>query len=424
MQLSNYIIVAAIEVYIVLLVVGVLLVFHTRKQRQLIRRQQEKLQQLILALKKLKLPPAPTQVTGNTYKTHIHAQLTATRNHYAGLSPPTDITGEPDPQSTPAQKAIALRYKFLQLEESAIAKGDGPLKIDWSAFEKAWNEIPENTTSDATADELATCKKRIDNLEKFKILFFDMEKQWQTAKSQAEEYYQQLSTMAVNVDDQDRFADLLEGYHRVYSEIDGGFNQGTAVLNAKLTTPEAPQVITVNRVDPKTGEEIIKLRNVAADQHRIINQLQRKLEAAVTAEAKEAVINELQQQLQRQIRFVQESETCIQLLEDELASASEKMNKQQQLIDTAKTAQQENVRIKETLYNFTQESKELIASIANLELENEGLRANLHKLESHPTETLYADNNDALQTVEIELANLRGQYAELEEKYLDLRLKK
>lgn len=424
MQLSNYIIVAAIEVYIVLLVVGVLLVFHTRKQRQLIRRLQEKLQQLILALKKLKLPPASTQVTGNTYKTHIHAQLTATRNHYAGLSPPADITGEPDPQSTPAQKAIALRYKFLQLEESAISKGDGPLKIDWDAFEKAWHELSGDAVTDASADELATCKKRIENLEKFKTLFFDMEKQWQNAKSQAEEYYQQLSAMAVNVDDQDRFVDLLEGYHRVYGEIDGGFNQGKTVLNAKLTNPEAPQVITVTRMDPKSGEEIIKLRNVAADQHRIINQLQRKLEAAVTAEAKEVVINELQQQLQRQIRFVQESETCIQLLEDELSSASEKVNKQQHLIDTANTVQQENLRIKETLYNFTQESKELVAHINSLEQENERLRTSLHKLESQPTETLYADNSDVLQTVQIELANLQGQYAELEEKYLDLRLKK
>lgn len=423
MQLSNYIIVAAIEVYIVLLIVGILLMLQTRKQRQLIRRQQEKLKQLILALKKLKLPPAAIQVTGNTYKTHIHAQLTATRNHYAGLSPSRDLSQEPDSESTPAQKAIALRYKFLQLEESAIAKGDGPLKINWDAFEEAWKEIPKDSASDLNADELATCKKRIDNLEKFKTLFFDMEKQWQNAKSQAEEYYRLLSAITVNADDQDRFVDLLESYHRVYDDVDGGFDQGSAI-KATLSTTDAPKVITLTRVDPKTGEEIIKLRNVAADQHRIINQLQRKLEGAVTAEAKEVVINELQQQLQRQIRFVKESETCIQLLEDELASTSEKINKQQQLLDTASTAQQENLRIKETLHNFTRESKDLIASIGSLELENERLKANLHKLEAQPTEISPKSNSEALRAAQAELANLQGQYAELEEKYLELRLKR
>jgi hypothetical protein len=272
------------------------------------------------------------------------------------------------------------------------------------------------------AEELANVKKRVENLEKFKKLFFDMEQQWQDAKKQAQDYYQQLLAMAGNVDDKDGFVDLLENYHRVYSDIDGGFDQGKYVAS-KSNPPGDPQIITVTRIDPRAGDEIVKLRNVAADQHRIISQLQRKLEEAVTAEAKEIVINELQQQLQRQVRFVQESETCIQLLEDELAVASEKLNQQQQQLDVENTAQQENVRIKETLHNFTQESKELIASIVNLEQENERLKTNQQKPQSTVTDRSAVGDSEALKEAQAELLALQGQYAELEEKYLNLRLK-
>lgn len=418
MQLSNYIILAIIEIYVLLIIVGVVLLFHARKQRQLIRRQHEKLQVLIAQLRALKLPPAPLVAGGSTYKTHINAQLTATRNRYAGLSPTTDITTAPPPDSSLAQLALALRYKFLLAEDAAIIKGDGPLRIDWEVFEQSIADSLQATVPDINTEELANYKQRVENLEKFKQLFFDMEQQWQDAQAQAREYYNQLSMMTEGMSDPDQFIDILDRYQRVYGDIESAFNYG----RTGLTQTTQPSEIKIN-LNPHSTEEIRKLRNVAADQHRIINQLQRKLEEAITAEDKVAVIIELQQQLQRQTRFVQESETCVKLLEEELAAAMEKVNKQQlQLRRSAETVQ-ENGRIKEALQDFALESKSLIANLQNLEKENDILKSELQQLQAQTSANPPFESQNAVNKVQAELATLKNQYVELETKYLDLKLK-
>lgn len=416
MQLSNYIIFAAIEVFIVLIAIGAFLLMHAHKQRKLIRRQQEKLLLLVEELKRLKL--SPIEITGNTYKTHINSQITATRNRFTGTFPQEDITALQVHDCDPAQKALALRHQFLLVEEQAISKGDGPLQINWQAFVDGLLSVDGLGGDNSTADELAICRREIENLGKFRQLFFDMEQQWQDAQKEAQDYYTQLLAMADNVDNNEQFTDILERYHKVYNSVDEGFEHGRNNLLGNSTVEL--KTVEITRIDPRSNEEIIKLRNVAADQHRIISQLQKKLEQAVTAEAKAAIVTELEQQLQRQVRFVQESETCIKLLEDELSAATEKVNKQQQQLQNTIELQQENSRIKETLHNFTLESKELMGNIITVETENDALKAKVKPTNDQKNDT---PANEALKSAQSELISLKGQYADLEEKYLKLKLK-
>src|SRR5690606_2381526 len=109
------------------------------------------------------------------------------------------------------------------------------------------------------------------------------------AQAQAREYYNQLSMMAEGTDDPNRFIDVLDRYQQVYSDIESAFNYVRTDPDLHQATPQPEIKINLN---PHSTEEIRKLRNVAADQHRIINQLQRRLEEAVTAEDKVAVITE------------------------------------------------------------------------------------------------------------------------------------
>lgn len=421
MQLSNYTIVAAIEIYILLIIIGVVLFFRARKQRQLIRRQHEKLQHLVALLRKLKLPSAPLLTGGSTYKTYINAQLMATRNRYAGVSPDTDITTVSTSTGSLPQRALALRQKFLVAEEAAIIKGDGALKLDWEVFERTLTNSMNLVELDTSDDELVNLNKRVENLEKFKQLFFDMEKKWQDAQTQAREYFNQLAMMAEGVSDQDQFLDILDKYQKVYSEIDEAFDDGH---NGIVNNPLLPidQQVKIN-INPLSTAEIYKLRTVAADQHRIINQLQRKLEQAITAEDKAVVITELQQQLQRQTRFVQESETCVKLLEEELSVATEKVNKQQQQLQASAEIARENERIKETLQKFTLESKSLMASIVDVEKENEVLKIKLQQLQAQVSTSSSPQSQDAAKNLQSDFLALKNQYVELETKYLDLKLK-
>ena len=80
------------------------------------------------------------------------------------------------------------------------------------------------------------------------------------------------------------------------------------------------------------------------------------------------------------------------------------------------TAEEENQRMRELLHNFAFESKTLMTSIIELEQENDKLKRTL-------SENAGAKAAEALKSLQADHLILQTQYAELEEKYLQLRLK-
>src|SRR5690606_36765143 len=141
-----------------------------------------------------------------------------------------------------------------------------------------------------------TRDKRIGNLEKFKTLFFDLEKQWEEAQGQANIYHQQLTEMTRTLDNSEAFDTTLQQYHDIYHEINNQIIKGVNADNQ-----EAADTGQAARIDTKTSDELAKLRNVAADQHRIIGKLQKRLREAESAEQRELVIHDLETQLQQQL---------------------------------------------------------------------------------------------------------------------------
>ncbi len=319
-----------------------------------------------------------------------------------------------------------MRYAFLRAEELATTSVQGSEGY-WDIFKQTLEpllqtasepslpieeELEENPTD---SDELATYKKRVENLEKFKKLFFDLEKRWNEAQANAQGYYNELYAMADSVEDRERYEMLLGRYNDSFNDINQYIYATSGAING---VPQENKTINIIRQDPRAAEEIMKLRNVAADQYRVISNLQRKLEEAATAEEKDLVIKELEQQLQRQIRFVQESDTCVQLLEEELNKANEKIAEQEQQLDSDHHLEVENQLIKQTLHDFTKESKDLLANIEELEKQNDELKHNLDEVA--PVTSTPPATSAHIQT---ELTELRKQYAELEEKYLELKFK-
>jgi hypothetical protein len=429
MQLPTYLIVAAIEIYILLIIANLVLLFYVRRQRNLARRQQEKLQHIVGELEQLTLPPSSTKAADEqAYRHHIEAQLTATRHHYTQVTPDGDLSSAPTADQSAASKALWLRHKFLEAERAAIENGAEPHQIGWGIFSDQllplWNDASQSPhkveLEEASADntELEEYKQRVNNLEKFKQLFFTMEQQWEAADKQAQAYYQQLLAFGQGVENNQLFMELLEGYRHVYGDLTHSFEAGRSNFSPSAESA-TPLTVQVSRINTQSSEEIIRLRNVAADQHRTINQLHKKLEEAVTAEAKELVIQELKHQLQRQTRFVNESETCIQQLESELVTASEKINQQQQALLNATEAQIELDRAKELLEQFAEESKHFVADIFELETANDQLQSALTTTE--PTANNHEDKA-LVEVLQAELAALKKQYLELETRYLDLKL--
>ena len=425
MQVPTLILVVAIEIYLALLIATVVLIIYTIKQKKLIRRQQEKLRELIDTIKTTNIPAvAPAK----SYKQLINEQLEITQDRFALVAPRGDITAEQPIDLPISQRIIALRYAFLRAEELGTTEVPGSEGY-WNTFRQTLEpllhvtgvsdvslDLPLDSSLDlSSSEELEMYKKRVENLEKFKRLFFDLEKRWNEAQDNAQGYYNELYSMASDVTDKERYESLLGQYNNSYNEINHYIQDTNAAITGR---PVENKTINIIRQDPRAAEEIMKLRNVAADQYRIISNLQRKLEDAVTAEEKDLVIRELEQQLQRQVRFVQESDTCVQLLEEELNKAHEQIAKQEEMIGNDHHLEEENQRIKETLQSFTQESKELLGNLEELERENDQLKNDLEH-----TGTESGANPTNLQHIQTEFAELRKQYTELEEKYLELKFK-
>ena len=417
MQVPILILIIAIEIYVALLIAAFFLVIYAFKQKKLIRRQQDKLRELISTIN---ASSAPASTPAKTYKQQIYEQLEITQDRFALIAPRQEIANFQPSDQPVNQRIVALRYAFLRAEELGTTEVQGSEGY-WNIFRETLEPLlpttiePTESYTSESNEELEMYKKRVENLEKFKKLFFDLEKRWNEAQANAQGYYNELYAMADSVADREQYELLLGQYSNSYNDISHYIQSTNSALTGQ---PVENKTINIIRQDPRAAEEIMKLRNVAADQYRIINNLQRQLETAESAEEKEQVIKELEQQLQRQIRFVQESDTCVQLLEEELNKAHEQIAEQAKLLGKDHLLEEENQRIKETLQSFTQESKELLGNLEDLEKENDQLKSDLEQ-KSESTES----NPASIQKIQDEFAELRKQYTELEEKYLELKFK-
>lgn len=371
MQISTTILAIAIEVYLVLTLGLVVLFFFSIKQKKIIRRQQDKLLELIKEIRQASHTPAATSVDKG-YKFHLNKQLETTQNRFNLQTSDQNINEIQPFDASLEQRVLALRYAFLRAEELGTTEDVGS-EAYWNIFKQTLEPLlskPIETASNK--EELELYKQRVNNLEQFKKLFFDLEAQWNSAQTNAENQYLELMSYAGQTSDPLIYQQLLEGYRSNYGEF------GKSVLNtSSILGNNDSKTINIYRQDPNAAEEIIKLRNVAADQYRVINNLQRKLEEAISDEQKALVIQELEQQLQRHIRFVQESDTCVQLLEEELIKANEKIAEQEQLIVQSEQVGVENNQIKGKLHSFSLESKDLLATLESLEEENKQLKEQL-----------------------------------------------
>lgn len=428
MQFENIALIAAVEVAVVLLIFCLILGVQNHSLRKLIKKLQSRMSELVQELKVSKQtsntsessqpPAAPAQE--KSYTTYIDEQLIETKQHHTGLDPDRDIVLDLAPDSDIPKRSAALRYAVLLAEKEAFSPIlDADDVPDWSLIRNKYQQIfdfYEDYTADSSAsvdneeinslnEELINAKKRINNLERFKALYFELEEKWDASKEKAELHFKDLNNMASEVADEAKFKGLLESYHSAYSDIDDIIGGGQ----------ETDEVTT----EPGSGEggttelssgELRHLRSVAADQHKIITDLQAQLQAAITNEDKNNIVEGLKAELDKQKAFIQESETCIQLMEDELQT---KNNELEQLKGRLKTLP----GIRTQLQELKKQKDEYEIKVYSLTSDNRKLSKKLREEKG----SLAVDNGESAK-LKKELRDLEVRYANLEEKYLDLKL--
>lgn len=430
MQIDSIVLIAAAEVGAVLMIFCVILLVQNRSLRKLIKKLQTRMGEIVQDLKTATSSPPPpttsseesTQQSCQTYLNQVDEQLDITRAHHASLSPDRDIVLDLAPDTELPRRAAALRYAMLLAEKEALLAAVDPDidpdsdGLEWSKIRGKYQQIfdfyedytaePEGAADqeelDALNQELTNAKKRINNLEKFKALYFDLEELWEASKEKAKSHYKDLTELASEVDSGGKIESALESYHASYGTVDRIIQQGVG-------DPETI-IEKVAVTDEETAGELRHLRVVAADQHKLITELQVRLKNASTDEERVEIVEGLQGELEKQKRFMQESETCIQLMEDELNNANKELDQLKgrlKALPSIKTQLQEIRKTKDEyelkVYSLTSENRKLTKKLKDEK------RSVI--VESGETTKLKKD-----------IADLETRYASLEEKYLDLKI--
>lgn len=423
MQVSNWIIFGVAEVLALLVLICGFLLIHARTLKNLIGRLQDKLQSLAKDLKKTKQAYKEMEQSipeAISYPDVLEHQLEINREHHQSLNPDQDIALDLNPRSPLQRQLASLRHAFLITEKEASLSSETEGQPNWSVIETKLSSLmaffkAENSDQDRDGDteeieglraSLIESRQRIENLEKFKALFFDLEDKWQKAQRTASDYHQTLTDLAAQHPNQAAFEDILNNYQNSYKEF------GNALANdLSLTPANITQVVNSN--EAPTDDEIDRLKSVAANQHKLISELQHRLEIAYSAADKDALLEDMKSQLEQHSRYIEESDTCIKLLERELDEAHDEISelRQQPQSQTVRPDPQEKLAI------LLDERKMMNQTIENLQSENEQLVLQMQATLSEPSAN--GGSPELLQ----ELKQLQQQYTELESKYLELRMK-
>ena len=415
-------------------------------QRQNLRNSQQQNRELQQALAEKPV------VEPRSFLDYIEDEITLTREHHQSLNPDRDIVLDISQESPLERQAASLRHAFLLAEKEALYAGDGG-KTSWDVLDAKLGQIiafyeseqppavsagnddeeiqpldieQSGAADSALEEEIANYKKRIENLEKFKKLFFEMEKKWEASNRQADEYHEQILAMGMQLGGGEHFQDLMESYSRSYADFGLVMNDAAeAGRDDQVKVIERRTEVTVekSRSGPTVianQEEIDRLKNMAVDQHKVIIGLKKQLLEAKSAEAREKLIEELAAELEKQERFLKEAETCTELLENELSrTVAENETLRQQLEEgTVSDSMQEDFeRMKTMVADLTNESKEMLNTIAVLERENQQLKSQAGVSTEGDSQALQKKLRDLRQ----ELLNLQTQHIELEERYLELK---
>ncbi len=425
---ENIAVIISIEIAAILLVVCFLLLYKIRSLRELVKKLQSRMMELVNKIKNMHLLSKndAQEKDERTYIFHVNEELLKTRKYHAQLNSERDITLDISPDTELPKRAAALRHAVLLAEKEAIHNTEqGEESPDWLSIGKRYQQIfsfyedyatqedkapqlEENTEQiEVLNQELENAKKRIDNLSRFQTMYFDLEAQWNASKDQADSYYNNISNMIASIDGGAEIEEALKNYRNVYNDFE-------TIIHRDIDGPASGTTTIVERIevrDEQTVNELRQLREVTAGQHQTIEELQAKLVAADSQEERTQIITSLQDELEKQKRFMQEADTCIQLMEDELNNAQIEVDALHRRLEQLPAVQNEIATLEKQNDIFRRK-------IESISAENEQL---VLQLEQQNVNTTISSNEDTSK-IKQELQELETRYANLEEKFLDLKM--
>ncbi|WP_101757368.1 hypothetical protein [Oceanicoccus sp. KOV_DT_Chl] len=462
---SNILLYISAELAVLLLLLCGFLLIHVGKLKKLIAELEAKLIALRQTLgksrketkKALKKLAAKEKVKPKAFLDYMDEEIEGTREHHNSLNPDRDIVLDIAPDTPLDRQAASLRHAFLIAEKEARYAG-GEETSSWDVLQAKFQQIiqfyqsaqpeakaeePESEDSSASDEStdssdkesnaklIAKYTEEIEALQRYKDKTEGLESKWKAAKRQADVYYEQLMEMSRELSAGKEFDALMESYSSAFDEL-GNMLGGDG---DKLTSDTKPDSGTnVGQAIIAHQKEVQRLRNASIDQQKVIAELRKKLEGADSKEEQQQTMAELSEQLEKQQRFLQEAETCTQLIEDELDRALQENEELRAKLEQgvsanpatekdADSSDEEISQIESVVNELTNEGKDMLSTIAALEEENQGLKFQLEAAggDDGATAGHVEILKSKLEEMQQELLNLQTQHIELEERYMELK---
>jgi chromosome segregation ATPase len=375
MQVSSWIVIGAAELFTLLMLICIFLILHTKKLKGLIKGLQLKVQDLLTDLQQTKRAYAEMQdllEEESEYPALLDAQIENTREYHLSLGPDQDISLDLDTDTPMPRQIASLRHAFLISEKEASLAGENK-QPNWLVIQSKLATIMAFFKGgNSQSNGLQALEEDVDDLSDLQAALSEQQQETSAlkhniseAQKEAQEIHNGLTQINVQSSDQAEFDDLLQRYENIIVSLGGG----DELAQLKTLTKEISTTVELSHSEgTPDNAELLQLRSLTADQHAMINKLQERLRSAQTADEKTMLFNDLSEQLERQKRFVQEAETCIELMDNELQEANGTIQQLQQqvkkLMADAGAGRQNEMA--ETI-------KDLQKNIDRLEQENEQL---------------------------------------------------
>ena len=370
MILPNWVVIGSGQVFTLVLLVSIFLLIHTSNLKKVIGNLQQKIKALVTDLKQTKKAYNEMQdliSEESSYAELLDEQIEQTRDYHLSLNPDQDIILDLDPSSPMPRQIASLRHAFLISEKEAAISGDDSEKTNWLIIQSKlasiigfFNSKDSIQTFEEDADPLTDLQDALSNAQQE---ITDLKDQYGNAQQEAQNYQAELSNIAVAEEDQAKFNNLLERYQATIST----FRSDAEAVTAGQAN-SASGTVELTTETPRDNSEIDALRDLTSDQHNLINQLQQRLRDAQTPEEKTELISDLSKQLEQQKRYLKESESCIELMDNELDQANDKVRSL-----AAKLAAQSSKTGSARENDMSSQIKKQTDTIKNLKQENEQL---------------------------------------------------
>ncbi|WP_317933403.1 hypothetical protein [Halioxenophilus sp. WMMB6] len=344
MQISQWLIAGAVELYILLLLLCLFLVFNIRSLRNLVRKLRAKIKSLVEELNQARQDN--TQLVAENaaaacapqakYREQLQQQLDLTQAFHEELPGSANIETYLDSKHPIQRQSLALRHALLSVELEA-QDDDESIYPNWATlqgklgglinyYKEMFSRLAKRDASQALAPNIEQC-------------------------------LEELIVEAAGGRRPDNMEVMLERFRN----FSGKRDDGTRVSEA---------------AEFDKAQDLANLRTLAAKQQRTIKELQTRLLSIGSPEEMQEMVTELSSQLQRQGQYLKESESCIRLLEEELELANSKI---EQLKHQRRAAALEPGSLtKSERQQLVNQNEQLRKLVRQQEAEIEQLLAQLH----------------------------------------------